>query len=111
MTTHTDLIARLRGWPNLPGLNLDKDLMREAAEALESLAAELAAAKVDADRYRALRLTVTAHNERRPFWEWHLADMSGNLGLTPEGLDSAADGLRQIIAAARAQPTKETPNA
>jgi hypothetical protein len=32
-----DLITRLRGWPNLPGLNLDKDLMNEAAAEVERL--------------------------------------------------------------------------
>jgi hypothetical protein len=37
MTTTPDLITRLRGWPNLPGLNLDKDLMHEAADELERM--------------------------------------------------------------------------
>jgi hypothetical protein len=54
-----DLITRLRGWPNLPGLNLDKDLMNEAADELERLRLECASLREDWQQ-RGFRVTALA---------------------------------------------------
>lgn len=94
-TDHPELIARLRGWPNLPGLNLDKDLMRGAAAALETLAAELEAVRADAERWRWLR-----DPNATDLTDLEIGEMVSNLSF--ESLDAAVD-------AARAQPTSAAP--
>lgn len=82
----------------------DHEDLTFAREALAALQQEPDSGDtMDAARYRALRLTLTASNERRPFWGWYLTDTIGQQALTPEGLDREADELRAKIA--KAAPT------
>lgn len=68
---------------------------------IDQLRAEVEALRADAERYQAVRLAGTIHNERRPFWEFSITTLDGQQGPTPERLDADADMLRAAIAAVR----------
>lgn len=58
------LVERLRKWPDLPGLNLDKDLMHEAADLLERVHSSL-----EFTRY----WYITRHER---LWQWAHAELN-----------------------------------